>query len=796
MSSGLTVSPTPKASKPDATHTHQTADVQSAGPLRSTWWTAILPLLLTIFFIQMIPRVAAGEVLSVRYDWIPSMQVPLGFYVDGLALIMALLVSGIGTLIYFYASSYLAGDRQLTRFYVIMTVFMLSMLGLVTAGNILTLFVFWELTSISSYLLIGYKHEKGEARDAALQALLITAGGGLALLAGMVILGQIAGSYELADILASGELIKASPLYTAAALLVIAGAFTKSAQFPFHFWLPGAMAAPTPVSAYLHSATMVKAGVFLLARLFPALGGTDLWSYTLIIFGGFTMLFTAYIAWQETDLKRILAYTTVSALGTLTMLIGMGTPIALKAAIIFLIVHSLYKGALFMVAGAVDHATGTRDITKLGGVGKVLPITAVAAGLAALSMSGLPPFLGFIGKEVIYEATLEHEVWPWVLTGVAVLTKLFTLVAAALVAFKPFWTPAPAVAHHDDGHGHDDHGDHHHGETFLLWLGPVVLGGLSLAGGLLAGPVGNLFIGPGVSGLSGTATSINLYLWHGVNLMLILSIVTIVAGIGVYAVRGTLLPAARRLTNLGWGPSDVIFGGWIEDLKYGSMSFTRRLQNGQLRRYVRIVLMTLALLVGGSLLAQELAIAPPTFGEIDFPEVAIAVLMLTAAVVAARTNSRMAAVTALGVVGFGMALLFVSFGAPDLAMTLFAVETLTVLLLVLVLFRLPRFETLTTRAERYVDVLVAGAAGVVMTVLVLVVTSITRPTPLTDYFAESSYLLAQGRNVVNVILVDFRSLDTFGEIIVLGIAAIGVMALIKLHLDPSESNKTEKESSR
>ena len=734
------------------------------------WWTALLPLGLTLFFVSQIQTVAAGGVVTWSFDWVPSLGVPISFYIDGLALVMALLVAGIGTCVYLYAGRYLAGDEGLLRFYVWVTLFMLSMLGLVTSGNVLTLFVFWELTSISSYLLIGYKHKEEYARDAALQALLITGGGGLALLAGLLLMGGVAGSYDLVTLLGSGDVLKSHPLYAAMLVLILVGAFTKSAQFPFHFWLPGAMAAPTPVSAYLHSATMVKAGVFLLARINPALGGTALWTSLLVAFGATTMVLGAFLAWQQRDLKRILAYSTVSALGTLVLLIGIGTPVALKAAIVFLVVHSLYKGALFLVAGAVDHATGSRDVTLLSGLARAMPWTAGAGALAALSMAGLPPFFGFVGKELIYEATLYAPTWVVILTVAAVVANVFNVVVAGLVALRPFWGTSSA------------HAEHAHEGGFFMILGPAFLATLGLLAGLFLTPVSNLFVSPAVSALAGESTKIKLSLWHGINPMLGLSVLTVALGAVVYQFRTQLSSPITAFTTWIEAAPAQVYQFALDGLKGGSVAVTRRLQTGNLRRYVRVVLLTVLVLVGGALVVGS---TWPQFSQpldVRFHEVVLALVMLAAAFVVTRTTSRLIAVTSLGVVGFGMSIFFVLLGAPDLAMTQFAVETLTVLLFVLVLYRLPRFASLTGAGDKVIDGIVAVAGGLLMALVVLVSIDLPHPSTLTTYFAENSLALANGRNVVNVILVDFRSLDTLGEIIVLAIAATGVYALMKLRI--------------
>nr|MDQ3396786.1 Na(+)/H(+) antiporter subunit A [Deinococcota bacterium] len=403
------------------------------------WLLALLPMSLFVYFLSLVPRVSAGEEIVESLPWVPALDVSLSFYLDGLSLLFALLISGIGTLIMIYAGGYLKGHPGIGRFYLFILAFMGSMLGLVLTGNLVTLFVFWELTSLTSYLLIGFNHESEASRKAALQALLVTGLGGLVMLAGFVMIALIGGSLEFTTVLGQGDLLREHPLYLAVLLLVLAGAFTKSAQFPFHFWLPSAMEAPTPVSAYLHSATMVKAGVYLLARMSPVLAGTEAWFYIVTTFGAVTMLVGGYLALTKTDLKRVLAYSTVSALGTLVLLLGLASPAAATAAIVFLLAHALYKGAFFMLAGAVDHETGTRNILTLGGLRRVMPLTAAIALLAAVSLAGFGPVFSFIAKELLLEAVLEVERARFILLPAVVLAGALFVAVAAIVGIRPFF---------------------------------------------------------------------------------------------------------------------------------------------------------------------------------------------------------------------------------------------------------------------------------------------------------------------------------------------------------------------
>ena len=744
------------------------------------WFIALLPLALTIYFAGLVGRVAAGEIITASYAWVPSFGVNLSFYVDGLSLVFALLISGIGTLVTIYAGGYLAGNPQLGRFYLYLLLFMAAMLGLVLSGNIITLFVFWEVTSLSSYLLIGFNHRQDKARASALQALLITGAGGLALLAGLVLLGQIGGSWELATLLDQGVAIQTHPLYLPILFLILLGAFTKSAQVPFHIWLPNAMAAPTPVSAYLHSATMVKAGIFLLARFNPILGDTPAWQVSLITAGAITMLLGAYLAWQETDLKRILAYSTISALGTLVLLLGIGTAVAVKAAVVFLIVHSLYKGALFMATGAIDHETGTRDITQLRGLRRAMPVTFVAVTLAALSMAGaLPLFVGYVGKKLIYEAVLTAPAAGWLLTGVVLLANIFTVAAAGLVAIRPFWgrpttTPRPA-----------------HETQPSLWLGPLLLAGLGLLlVALLELVPSNLlrpFLATSAAAIAAELVQVKLAAWSGVNAIFWLSLATLLAGISLYVardgIRRMLRPANDFVAVMN---PERGYHLALTSLRAVAAAQTRVLQHGYLRLYLLTIVIVAIGLTGYTLLTRYGLNIGDGWSAVSVHGATMMAIILLATLAAVLSNSRLITIVALGAVGYGMALLFVFYGAPDLAMTQLSVETLMVIILALTLYHLPRFSQLSGRGARLRDALVSLAVGGLVSVLALTALAVPMQSRLTPFFAENSATLAKGRNIVNVILVDFRALDTLGEITVLAVAAIGIVALLK-----QRTNKVE-----
>lgn len=753
------------------------------------WVLAIVPAAIFAYLLSLAPTIAQGETLRESYAWVPSMGVDVALRLDGLSLLMALIVSGVGVFIFIYGGGYLKGDAALDRFYAFLSVFMAAMLGVALSDNLILLFVFWELTSVSSYLLIGFKHNYEDSRKAALKALVITGAGGLAMLAGLILLGLIVGSSSISEILAQGDIIRASPLYLPALILIAIGAFTKSAQFPFHSWLPGAMAAPTPVSAYLHSATMVKAGVFLLARLSPSLGGTPEWVGIVTTFGAVTMLMGGLIALKQTDLKRILAFSTISSLGMMVMLLGLNNKVAIEAAMLFMLTHSLYKGALFMIAGTIDHETGTRDVTQLGGLYRVLPMVALSAALAALSMSGIPPLIGFISKELTYEATLGYPdvttTSALLITAMAVLANMATIAVAILTAFKPFM-----------GEQHETP-KHPHPAPLSLWIGSFTLGILSVGFGLFALPVGQYLIGPATAAVYGKPIELELALWHGLNPMLILSIITVIGGVLVYWRLSTVkriiaaVDAGERI-----GP-DRIINATLDGLPAFAQRVTRFTQSGYLRQYVGVTIGVMVALVGYLFIRwvtpPALADLAAQFGDFVVYETILAVVMLSAVLLVLSAKTLLFMIASLGVIGFSQSLLFVMHGAPDLAMTQFSIETLSVVLFVLMLYRLPDLAHASTRLSRFRDTLIAAAAGGLVTVLILTVTSVPLQSPLTQYFVENSLTKAKGANVVNVILVDFRGFDTLGEITVLATASIGVYAMLKLRKRPDDAITNEGE---
>lgn len=756
---------------------------------------ALAPLAMFVYFAMQLPSILSGETATERQAWVPALHVELSFFLDGLALLFALLITGIGTLIVWYAGAYLEGHRDRGRFYGWLLLFMASMLGLVIADNVITLFIFWELTSISSYFLIGFDHHRESARKFALQALLVTGLGGLALFAGLIMMAIIGESWELSILLNEGDVFREHALYLPILVLVLLGAFTKSAQFPFHFWLPNAMEAPTPVSAYLHSSTMVKAGVYLLARMSPALGGTELWMIALTVFGGVTMIIGAYLAIRQVHLKKILAYSTISALGILVFLTGLASapesPLAKRAAVafaVFLLAHALYKATLFLIAGTITHETDEKDVRKLGGLRRAMPMTAVAAALAGLSMAGVPPFFGFIGKELLLEVTLHHPAWSIVLTTAAGLAGFFFVIVALLIAWRPFFgatRKTPQTPHE---------------ASLPMWISPMMLGAAGLAIGLAPGSLAGGLVSMTAAAMIGDAAEKSLALWHGLNLPLLISAGLLVLGLLAYwrfALLSRLFAPLDVLNRI--GPS-IWYGGALRGLTIVASIQTRFLQSGYLRMYLLITVTMTVGLVGWALLQMEtlpLLVPQPaehigTYIHEHFFMLIIAAAMLGGTYGAVHSRSRLSAIASLGTVGYGVALIYTFYGAPDLAITQFLIETLTVLLFVLVFYHLPEYPRISNLPARVRDIIVASGAGVTMTVLVLIAANVQTHEKISDWFAQQSYTQGHGRNVVNVILVDFRALDTLGEIIVLAISAMGVFALLKLH--PGRYREAKKEA--
>ncbi|MGB5750882.1 MAG: hydrogen gas-evolving membrane-bound hydrogenase subunit E, partial [Desulfobacterales bacterium] len=629
--------------------------------------------------------------------------------------------------------------------------------------------VFWELTTIISYLLIGFECESEAARLSARQALLVTGTGGLALLIGFLLLGGIADTYELSQLSEQSDAIKADPLYVAVLVMIFIGSFTKSAQFPFHFWLPNAMTAPTPISAFLHSATMVKAGIYLLARLHPILGGTAAWMGTLVIVGGVTALMGSVLAVKASDLKRILAFTTIMALGIMTMFLGGKTTPALTAAMTFLMVHSLYKSSLFLAVGIIDHQTGTRQIDQLGGLLKPMPITALATVAAALSMAGFPLFFGFIGKEIMYKGALTEELFPVFATSAALLANSLMVAVAGLMTIKPFLGNLPAKLRQPRE------------APLTMWLGPGLMGGLGLIFGIFPDWVGHWLIEPAVRAFHPSMEDIQLKLFYGINEPLLLSIATLSLGGILYRKRRPLRQFIGGVLSHIPFQFEHVYTGGLEGIAKFAKFQTAMLQNGSLHRYLSVIIASVVIGVGLPFFSDYTPSALMPNSNSSLTDWLVIGIITVAVMVVVIARSRLLAICCLGVVGAGIAMLFLMHGAPDVALTQLLVETLTVIIVSLVLLRLPQLNARrpTPSPVKIWNGLLAVSIGTMITALILAVTQTDLDRSLTNFFEANSYIAAHGRNIVNVILVDFRSFDTLGEITVVALAGLAGYALIQ-----------------
>ncbi|SMQ71386.1 Na+/H+ antiporter subunit A [Agreia sp. VKM Ac-1783] len=765
---------------------------------------AAIPAAVFVWLLSQIPAVTRGETPTELHPWVPQLDLALAFRLDPLSLTMALIVTGVGALVVLYCARYFRrGEDGLGRFSGVLLAFAGAMFGLVVSDDIYVLFMFWEATTVFSYLLIGQYTAKRKSRGAALQALLVTTAGGLAMLVGVVILAVESGTTRVSQIVADPP--QASGLITVAVLLVLVGALSKSAQVPLHFWLPSAMAAPTPVSAYLHAAAMVKAGIFLIALLVPAFGETPGWRPLLVAVGVLTMLVGGWRALRQHDLKLLLAYGTVSQLGFLTVVVGYGTRNAALAGITLITGHALFKATLFLVVGIIDNRLGTRDLRKISGLGRQAPLLAVVATLAAASMAGLPPLIGFVAKEAVFTALLEDAehgapLGLVALIGVALGSVLTVAYTARFLwgafARKPGVEPAEFVHEHVD---------------FLI--SPAILALASLALGIASPLLDPLFgrYADGVAPLSGEALAAStsataagdtveipdaahLALWHGLEPALGISAITLVLGLALFAARTRVSAIQNRVPSLidsARGYSRV-----VHLVDRGAVRLTRLTQTGSLPIYVATILVVLVAAVGTALaLVGEL---PGSLRPWDSPaQLPIAIVMGVATIAAARAQKRFMAVVLVGVTGYGMAALFALQGAPDLALTQALVETVTLVTFVLVLRRLPSaIGQDHSRRHRIVRAVIGVGVGILMSVVAVVALGSRIAEPISLRFPELAYEGGHGRNVVNVLLVDIRGWDTLGELSVLVVAATGVASLVFLSRRSSDMPRLGPETER
>ncbi|WP_313072672.1 monovalent cation/H+ antiporter subunit A [Melaminivora sp.] len=747
----------------------------------------VVALFCTVQAALAFPRIENGGVLREEIEWLPALGLNLSVRMDGFAWMFCMLIFGIGTLVVLYARYYMSPADPVPRFFSFFLAFMGAMAGVVLSGNLIVLVFFWELTSLFSFLLIGYWHHRRDARRGARMALTVTASGGLCLLAGVLVLGHIVGSYELDQVLVAGELVRADPLYLTVLVLVLLGAFTKSAQFPFQFWLPHAMAAPTPVSAYLHSATMVKAGVFLLARLWPVLGDTGPWFWLVGGAGACTLLLGGYAAMFQNDLKGLLAYSTISHLGLITLLLGLNSPLAPVAAVFHIMNHATFKASLFMAAGIVDHETGTRDIRRLSGLRRMMPITATLATVASAAMAGVPLLNGFLSKEMFFAETVYLNASPLVamaLPVAATIGGMFSVAYSLRFVLDVFGGPRATDL------PHEPHEPPH-------WMRvPVELLVLAcLVVGVFPGwAVGRYLDAAALPVVGGELPAFSLAVWHGVNAPLIMSVVALAGGTLLYL----MLRRQRHRLDAGAAPpllprvtGKEHFEVALTLLTSGARRLRRLLSTTRLQwQMLWLVLATLVaaalpLVLGGSLQHG---------GRPQLPLPAAFVLLWTIGTLCALAAAwqakyhRLAALIFMGGAGLCVCVTFLWFSAPDLALTQLAVEVVTTVLILLGLRWLPRRDqslppgdanALATRARRLRDLVIAAAAGGGMAWLAFAMMSRPFAESTSTFFLERALSQGGGTNVVNVMLVDFRGFDTFGEIVVLGIVAITVYALLR-----------------
>lgn len=710
--------------------------------------------------------------ITASWSWLDAAGVTASWRIDGLSAIFLLMITGVGTAVFVYAGGYLWGHPYQHRLYVLLTLFMLAMIGCVTADNLILLFVFWELTSLTSFLLVGFNHEDERSRKSAQQALLVTGSGGLVLLAGVLTLGQVAGTYELSAVIAQASSLPDSPALTAAMLLIIVGCFTKSAQFPFHFWLPNAMAAPTPVSAYLHSATMVKLGIYLLARLDPAFGHNDLWATLLMSAGSITAAWGMVLALRERDLKRILAWSTVATLGTLTMLIGIKGERATVAVAVLLLAHALYKAPLFFVAGNIDHGTGTRLIDRLGGLRHAMPWTALIAVLAGMSMAGMPLSFGYVVKDVIAGVKAAEDVLAFA-RGANTVFGAIALAVAGVAAVRVFWrhpgvniTPPEA----------------HEGNLAMI-LPPLTLASIGVALGLfpsyadpLVAQAARAMSGPGIAIVPALSSD-----WsHALSSMGI----TLLVGALIFWFWDPLHALMGRIgTGLDRFGMPANYERALKAIPASAAAVTRSLQHGELPAYLSVVVgfcTILLLAVGGAALRDN---PLPAFDPLTWGTTLALLMVCAGGVFACALRNRLVLLLASGLVGYGSAVFFLFAGAPDLAFTQFTVETVFVVVVAAVLLRLKKLghaQSLDEPRWRPASALLAAGFGLALTLLLMLALGHPYDPALSDYFSEHSLPDAHGRNVVNVILVDFRALDTMGEISVVALSFLAALPLLSV----------------
>jgi multicomponent Na+:H+ antiporter subunit A len=769
-----------------------------------TGWVILpVPLLLFIYFLSWLPSVQAGHAQSEAIPWIPSLGIHFTVFLDGLGLLFSLLISGIGSLVVLYSIFYLDKKKEaLPSFYCYLLLFMGAMLGVVLSDNVIVLYGFWEMTSISSFLLIAYWHHREKSRYGALKSMLITVFGGLAMLAGFILLYIMTGTFSIREIIGSAGMLSNSTLFLPAMLLLLLGAFTKSAQFPFHIWLPDAMEAPTPVSAYLHSATMVKAGLYLVARFSPVFAGNAIWFWLVSITGIITLVYGSYRALKQTDLKGILAFSTISQLGLIMSLLGLGSASAFHtglsdslfytkatmAAVFHLINHAVFKGALFMVVGIVDHETGTRDIRRLGGLMAVMPISFTIALIGTFSMAGLPPFNGFLSKEMFFTAVLgimkmdsmSLQTIGILFPVIAWIASLFTFGYSMIIVFRTF-TGKTQFEKLDKAP---------HEAPLGMLLPPVVLASLAVVFGLFPNLLSYSLIEPAMAAihpgllLPGDRFLVSIHMWHGWTPEIFMTMGVVIAGMLVYRFH----PRWRLLSEPLFDRVSLnrTYDNGLQLLHRGSRRLTNSFMTGSVRHYLIYIFVFFIASLGWALYRSgAITVDFTSLAPVSLYEAVINIVLIIAVLTIPFISSRMILIILTGAAGYMVTLFFVIFRAPDLALTQMIVETVSVTLFLLCFYHLPKLRKEEARLSfKLTNAVIAVGVGVIMTLIALSVTDSKLFDSIAEFYLKYSYELAGGKNVVNVILVDFRGFDTMLEIVVLGIASLGVYSLIRLKLSP------------
>lgn len=766
------------------------------------WIILPLPAVLFGYFLTRIPEIRAGENILTSFSWMPSLGIDITLYLDGLSLIFTLLITGMGALVVLYSIYYLNKRTEgIRQFYIYLLMFMGAMLGVVLSDNLMVLYGFWELTSISSFLLIAFWHRRERSRYGALKSMLITVFGGLAMFAGFNLLYVMSGTYSIREIIAQAGSLTGNAMFIPAMLLILLGAFTKSAQFPFHIWLPDAMEAPTPVSAYLHSATMVKAGLYLVARLTPLFAGQAEWFWLVSLTGLVTLIYGSFKAIKQTDLKALLAYSTISQLGLIMCLLGVGSAagffsakqeavfysMATAAALFHLINHAVFKGTLFMVVGIIDHETNTRDLRKLGGLMSLMPVTFTVALIGAFSMGGLPPFSGFLSKEMFFTSVLnirEFDIlnagfWMQIFPIVAWIASVFTFVYSMILVFKTFGGKLQSEKLDKVPH-----------EAPLgLLLSPVILVSLALVFALFPDLVSYPLIEPAMASIHAgmlapeDTLEVSIHFWHGWTPEVFMTLGVVIAGMVLYRTYSRV----RFMDREAGGRNTLtrLYDGAIRVLEKGSKSLTNAYMTGSVRHYLLYIFSFMIIALLTVLIREpEIRFGMEHYAPLSFYETAVVAVMLLAALAVPFAKSRVNAILFTGGTGYMVTLLFVIFRAPDLALTQMIIETVSVILFLLCFRYLPKLKKQKEPLRfKLPNLIIALGVGLTMTLIALAAMGTSPFEPISEYFLKESYNLAGGKNVVNVILVDFRGFDTLFEIMVLGIASLAIYGLIHLRMD-------------